>query len=125
MTDKNLREHQTSLSLFQPDVRAPLQYLDRWLYHRRQCPEFKLMLADGIASFQNFFRHEIDEVRRVFVKPRVGSCARTTTGSTPSKISGYSRVKPELHPRGIVPLAAQRIGVLGWGRLAAPATINI
>lgn len=57
MTDKNLREHQNWLSLFQPDVLAPLQYLDRWRYHRRHCPEIMLMLAvlaDGIASFQKF-----------------------------------------------------------------------
>jgi hypothetical protein len=57
MAEKHLREHQNWLSLFQPDVLAPLQYLDRWRCRRRQNPETMLMLAvleDGIASFQKF-----------------------------------------------------------------------
>ncbi|MGE5217641.1 MAG: hypothetical protein ACM3SP_11625 [Chloroflexota bacterium] len=51
------REYQSWMSLFQPDVLAPLQYLERWRCRRRQNPEIMLMFAvleDAVACFQKF-----------------------------------------------------------------------
>jgi len=50
-------EYRSWVSLFQPDVLAPLQYLDRWRGRHLQAPERLLMLAvleDGISCFQRF-----------------------------------------------------------------------
>jgi hypothetical protein len=51
------REHQSWMSLFQPDVLAPVQYFERWRRRRWKSPEIMLMFAvleDGIACFQKF-----------------------------------------------------------------------
>jgi len=51
------RDYESWMSLFQPDVLAPLQYLDRWRCRRRQNPEMMLMYAvleDAVACFQKF-----------------------------------------------------------------------
>lgn len=51
------REIQNGVSLFQPDVLAPLQYLEKWRYRRGEAPEIMLMFAvldDAVMCFQKF-----------------------------------------------------------------------
>jgi len=51
------REVQNGVSLFQPDVLAPLQYLEKWRYRRSEVPEIMLMLAvldDAVMCYQKF-----------------------------------------------------------------------
>jgi hypothetical protein len=51
------RDYESWMSLFQPDVLASLQYLDRWRCRRRQNPEMMLMFAvleDAVSCFQKF-----------------------------------------------------------------------
>jgi hypothetical protein len=51
------REVQNGVSLFQPDVLAPLQYLEKWRYRRSEIPEIMLMFAvldDAVMCYQKF-----------------------------------------------------------------------
>ena len=51
------REVQNGVSLFQPDVLAPLQYFEKWRYRRSEAPEIMLMLAvldDAVMCYQKF-----------------------------------------------------------------------
>jgi hypothetical protein len=51
------REPVNWLSLFQPDVLAPMQYMEKWRYRRASSPEVLLMFAvldDAVVCFQKF-----------------------------------------------------------------------
>ena len=49
--------YQNWKALFQPDVLAPAEYLERWRYRHGQVPEVKLMIAvldDAVICYQKF-----------------------------------------------------------------------